>query len=262
MKALIKQPEQAPKNESFMSNENLIWFHFIMNYLPPINKPVVFLPCGSANKTRKLDGRKYISKGLSHEFMSAITRNDTFCKIILSEPLSLIPYDLESHPLRKDYNLPPDYLSIQSEILFIHNVSLYLARLKTTQPTRQYIYYVGATHHFFILYYANQLAGTPFELIFKIPPKGLTDYASSAKELAIIIQEGLTPTMILPSLEDHIKKRGRYTNLRFWKQILLMKKELESTEQINNPNQYQNGFSSIYQFFFNIPTKTTLQSFL
>jgi hypothetical protein len=200
---------------------------------------------------------------MSHNFMSAITYNPKYCKIILSEPLSLIPYELEDHPLRKDYNLPPDYLSIQSEILFIHNVGLYLARLKTMQPQRERIYYLGATHHYFILYFANEFAGHPFEIYHIIPPKGLTDYKQGSLDMVKLIEQcekEINIQLTKPTLEDHLKKRGRYTNLRFWTQILLMQKEMESSELINPKTQYQIGFESLYHTV--ITTKSNLQSYL
>lgn len=244
-------PELPPKNESFMSMANLTWFHFVINYLPPENKPVIFLPCGNANKTRgQNDGRKFISQGMSHQLMSKITRNPQYCKIILSEPCSIIPYELEDHPMRKDYNLPPDYLSIHAEFIFIHNVALYLIRLKMSQPWRTYIYYVGAAHHYFILFFANKLAGSPFEIIHEIPPRGIMDYAAGAEKMVALIdqtEKGDRPRLITPNLEDHLKHRGRYTNLRFWQQILLLQKTHPSTEVVCPPDQYKDGFLTLYQ---------------
>jgi len=246
---LKRLPELPAKNESFMSTDNLVWFYFVLNYIPEQNLPVVFLPCGSANKTRNIDGRKYISKGFSHEIMSVITRNPKYCKIILSEPLSLIPYDLEANPLRKDYNLPPNYLAVQSEFIFINNIALYLARLKLAQPDRQLVYYLGAAHHYFILYFANKLAGSPFRIMHVIPQCGLRDYAKGAKEMVGLIQEceaGKIPCLEIPSLENHLKRRGRYTNLRFWHQILLMQKENASFETVCPRDQYKSGFQMLY----------------
>jgi len=264
---LNKQIELPPKNESFMSNDNLTWFYFVLNYLPSIDKPLVFLPCGNANKTRGLDGRKYISQGFSHQLMSKITRNNNYTKIILSEPLSIIPYELESHPLRKDYNLPPNYLSIQSEFIFIQNVSMYLMRLKLQQPTRTRIYYLGATHHYFILYFANQLTGNIFQIIHYIPPEGLKGYSKGAEVLDQYIlqsEHGVIPELISPNLEEHLSKRGRYTNLRFWYEILLMQQEIESHESINPKTQYQVGFAQLYQTMLGkiVKSKTKLDQLI
>jgi hypothetical protein len=243
--------ELPPKNESFMSMDNLMWFHFVVNYLPPENKPVVFLPCGNANKTREKNaGRKFISQGMSHQLMSKITRNPNYTKIILSEPCSIIPYELEDHPMRKDYNLPPNYLSIHAEFIFIHNVALYLTRIKLKQPFRHVIYYLGAAHHYFILYFANQLAGSPFQIMHEIPARGIMDYAAGAEKMVTLIDQienGEFPHIIPPSLEDHLKRRGRYTNLRFWHQILLLQKTHPSTEVVCPGDQYQHGFLQLYQ---------------
>jgi hypothetical protein len=250
--SVIRQKEQAPLNESFMSTPNLIWFHFALNYLPPTSKPLVFLPCGSANKTRGQNGdsRKFISRGLSHQLMSAITRCEKYSKIILSEPLTIIPYDIEGHSLRPDYNLPPDYLSVQSEFIFIHNLSLYLARLKLIQPERTLIYYLGAMHHYLILHFANKLAGSPFTIVREIPVRGLADYSKGANNLVSIIEEcenGKIPIQEPINLSEYLKKRGRYTNLRFWHQILLMQKDQKSIEHICGEDAHLRGFADLYR---------------
>ena len=94
--------------------------------------------------------------------MSAVTRELSFERVILSEPCTIIPYALEGqHP---DYNLPPGDLSIQSERVFINQLALWLARVKAAQPERQHAYYIGAVHHFFILHFANETAGYPWAI--------------------------------------------------------------------------------------------------
>nr|WP_147664672.1 hypothetical protein [Candidatus Prometheoarchaeum syntrophicum] len=104
-----KLKDHLAKNASFMTPENIRWFNYVlMNWLPPKVGPFVFLPCGCANKTRsEKDPRKFFSQGMSHQFTSKNTRNENYSRIILSEPLTIIPYSLESHELRLDYNLPP-----------------------------------------------------------------------------------------------------------------------------------------------------------
>lgn len=251
-KMASKFADMPPKNESFMTKDNIQWFHYILKYFPDVDKPIIFLPCGRANKTRSKDGRKYISQGMSHQFMSKITRNDNYTKIILSEPLTLIPYDLESHHLRKDYNLPPNHLTVQSEMIFIHQVGMWLLCLKQNQPLRDVIFYLGATHHYFILKFANSLVGNPFTIIHEVPTNGLAGYSRSAEKLDVIIQAYYKTKKIPPlreiSLEKHLKSRGRYTNKRFWRTILTLNKKEESKLEVCSPLAFKEGFSEIYQF--------------
>ncbi|MBD3212943.1 MAG: hypothetical protein GF311_10075 [Candidatus Lokiarchaeota archaeon] len=103
--------------------------------------------------------------------------------MILSEPLTIIPYTLEMHKLRPDYNLPASDLFIQSERVFVNQFALWLLKVKVAQPLRKYIFYVGATHHYFILHFANIVAGSPFELIYEISPRGLATYIVTAKKM-------------------------------------------------------------------------------
>lgn len=255
-KSVLNKQEELPAfNESFFSSKNMKWFYFVMSYLPPLDKPLVFLPCGSANKTRGKNGdpRKFISQGFSHQIMSKITRNDAYCKIILSEPLTLIPYDLESHPLRPDYNLPPDYLSIQSELIFMERVCSYLNMLKRLQPEREVVYFLGSTHHFLILHGANEMAKNPFRIIRDIPEGGLKDYAKAADRFANLIDSRIIPEQedfdVKKCIEKFLKSRGRYTNKRFWHKILIMQKLKESEELVCDSNDYIAGFQSVYEFF-------------
>jgi hypothetical protein len=67
------------------------WFARVVNWLPDQAKPLVFLPCGSAAKTRAKFGKKMISQGLGHQLMSAVTRETAFERVIHSEPLTFIP---------------------------------------------------------------------------------------------------------------------------------------------------------------------------
>ena len=250
---LKKTADQPGFNSSFMTTLNIVWFHEVMKWLPDREKPIVFLPCAAARKTRgkNNDSRKFISHSTSHQFLSAITRNEAYELIILSEPLTIIPYALEAHELRPDYNLPVDELSIQSEWIFIHQLSLYLLRVKNSQPTRKEIFYVGARHHYFILHYANELAGNPFEIIYKIPSNGIRDYASAAKEFNQTIQEyintgELTWVKEKVSLTDHLKSRGRYTDNKFWTEIKMMKKNKYSEIPVCDKEELRTGFEILY----------------
>ena len=247
----VKKVKDSPGyNNSFMTTPNLKWFHLIMNWLPDPTKPLVLLPCGKASRTRGIDGRKYISKSVTHDFLRAVSKNKSYERIIVSEPLILIPYSLESHPDRPDYNLPVRDLSIQSEIIFIHQLSLWFLKVKLLQPERQVIYYVGGKHHYFVIKYALELAGNPFKFVYVVPKHGIKDYAESAQLLDTYIQSyeksGIIPNLELVPIDTHQKQRGRYSTLNFWHQIHLLRKDQASTLDVCPSNSYKQGFSSLY----------------
>ena len=171
------------------SKENYDWFFdVIMNWLPDPSKPVVFLPCGSAEKTREKYGKKMISQGRGHQYLSSITRDPRFEKIIISEPLVLIPYSIEDDPRRPDYDYHPKYLTIPNRSVFIIRLNRWLNYLKKKQPERKFIYYIGPRHHAEILHGANmEYLGQElcykeiFHVIYEVPIHGSNDYATSAK---------------------------------------------------------------------------------
>lgn len=257
VKNLKKLPDGESFNNSFMTKSNLIWFNFVIsNWYPDENKPLIALPCGKANKTRNKYGKKMISQGMGHQLLSAITRCDKFERVILSEPLTIIPYSLESHEFRPDYNLPAKDLSIQSEQIFIRQLAFWLILLKNKQKKRKYIYYIGGKHHFFILKFANKLAGEPFKLVFKIPKRGLIDYGPSAKEFKKEILElennGIMPELEEPNLEKYLKTKGRYTGLPLWKFIMIeqrnkRKKEIKNYQiEVTKEKDWEEGFSKLF----------------
>lgn len=182
--------------------------------------------------------------------MSRITRNEAYCRVILSEPSTIIPYSAENHELRKDYNLPPDYLSIQSEFIFMRQLALILSKIHASQPKRKLIYYIGGSHHYFILHYANKMIGSPFKLIFKIPARGIRDFASASKEFNQTIIDcetlGIKPDQQEILLSDYLSKRGRYTNKAFWKSILILQKDEHSKIDICNKGARNEGFRELY----------------
>jgi predicted RNA-binding protein len=190
-----------------------------------MKKPLVFLPCANANKTRAKYGKKMFSHSTTHQFLSAITRCDDFERVVASEPLTIVPYALEGqHP---DYNVPPDDLTIQDEAEFTIRLANWLNIVKRKQPRRKYIYYIGGTHHYFILQQANEKARKPFKIIYEIPEGGVKGYSSSAKHFKEVItnleEKGVKPELKPVSLEKHIKSRGRYTNRKFWEYITVIK---------------------------------------
>jgi predicted RNA-binding protein len=250
---LNKHSDGEGFNNSFLTKTNTIWYHYLLNWFPDKNKPVVFLPCAKAEKTRTnpiFDGRKFISQSTTHQFLSAITRNTEFEHIILSEPAILIPYALEWDKLRPDYNLPVKDLSIQSEIIFITRLSLWLMRLKQEQPNRKIVYYVGGRHHFFILYFALKMAGNPFKVIYEIPERGIRDYSKAAKKLLKKITDfkklNIFPNQIFPDIQKHIKRRGRYTVLKWWESINLRHKKETHKLNVSSEIDYKNGFVELY----------------
>lgn len=233
---ITKKPDSSGFNISFFTHENMLWFdQVILNWLPPRDKHLVFLPCGSAEKTRGkvrngvVDERKFISEGLGHNLLKPIREDETLEKVILSEPCTMIPYALESHPLRKDYDLPVSELCIQGENTFINQLALWLLKLKQSQPERNFVYYVGGCHHFLILHYANKRAGDPFRIVQEIPPRGLRDYTSSAAKMDQVIHD-LEDRGIVPQLQPvheiamkFLKARGRYTHRKFWKSVITLR---------------------------------------
>lgn len=250
------QPDTEGFNCSFLTRPNMEWFYFIVNYLPVARYPLVFLPCASGAKTRSKNGRKMISDSSSHQLLSRITRNECFERVILSEPCTIIPYRYEGHPNRPDYNLPVSELSIQSERIFINQLALWLMRVKLAQPWRKYIYYVGATHHYLILKYGNLVAGNPFKIIYVVPKNGLRDYAKAARQLESMIysieDRHIEPELEPVDEEKWLASRGRYTNRRFWKEIITWHKEhsnqdfIEESIKVGDKQDWEQGFSQIY----------------
>jgi len=171
-----KLEERKGFNNSFLTPANMKWYCYIVNWLPDPLKPLVFLPCGRGEKTRKKYCKKKISESMTHNFFKAIRENNWFEKVILSEPLTIIPYEKEMHPLRPDYNLPAKDLSIQSERIFINQLALWLLRVKMNQSNREYVYYCGSLHHFFILHFANLIANSFCPGVIVIPINLLFGY--------------------------------------------------------------------------------------
>lgn len=251
-----KRKKDGPSfNNSFLTLPNTQWFHFIFqNWLPDVDKPLVFLPCGGGFKTRKKkskDTRKFISNAMGHQVMSIVTRNSDYERVILSEPLTVIPYSLEAHNIRPDYNLPAEDLSIQSEWIFIERVGMILMKIKAEQSNRDFVYYCGCRHHFFILWFANKLVGNPFIIIYAL--EDIIHYSRAAETLHKYIQmiehKGEEPYLELPPFEKFLKSRGRYTNRAFWESINIVQKKIEKYRiTITTPEEHKKGFEQIYNF--------------
>jgi len=251
---LKRQEEQPGFNSNFLTKENMRWFNTIaLPWLPDPLKPLVLLPCGSAAKTREKYGKKMISHSVGHQLMSAVTTDDRFERVILSEPLTIIPYQLEGqHP---DYNLPPKDLSIQSERIFINQLGLWLSRVKVSQPERTFIYYLGPIHHYFILYFANEAAGRPFHIVHEVPPRGTAYYSRAADKFKqVILTTGAThtaPDQAPVSLTKLVSGRGRYTHRAFWREILLERRVGSEYKEYSEPviarEEAEAGFANLYQ---------------
>jgi hypothetical protein len=237
---LNKRVETPPLNASFLTLENINWWLYISTtFVPALEKRLFFLPCAGALKTRQKnkdrlinghevdasDTRKFISQSMSHQFMKSIREDSSNECVILSEPLVIIPYQFEADKHRPDYNLPVDFLSIQSEFIFIDRLSQYLLKLKWIQPQRRDIFYFGGAHHYFILHYANLLASNPltgecpFNIIYYVPKEGIKGFARGSEEFMNNIHQWEKEQMpILPPLDiqKELKKRsGRYTHKPF-----------------------------------------------
>jgi hypothetical protein len=186
--------------------------------------------------------------------MGAVTREARFERVILSEPLTLIPYALEMHPRRPDYNLPVDHLSIQGEQIFIHQLALWLCRVKQAQPARKVAYYIGSTHHYLILKYANIAAGSPFQVIPRVPAGGLKDYATCAKafrdEILGAEESGIPPLIVEPDIEKWLKSRSGYTTRVLWREIHYIRRVAGTIqagiEPVSTDRDYATGFGDLY----------------
>lgn len=183
--SLQKKPDSPGFNQSFFNVPNTFWYNYVINWLPHKKKPLIFLPCANASKTRKKYGKKMFSHSTTHQFLSAITRCEDFEKVVISEPLTIVPYALEGqHP---DYDVSTEDLTIQDEIAFITRLANWLNIVKRKQPNRKYVYYIGGAHHYFIIRQALKEARYPFKLIYEVPESGVTGYSASARGFKEVI---------------------------------------------------------------------------
>ncbi|MBD3343107.1 MAG: hypothetical protein GF353_28680 [Candidatus Lokiarchaeota archaeon] len=166
-------------NADFYSHDNQAFYVKVLKeFNHKTEKPIVFLPCAS---------QKPISKSVTHGFLKAITKNENFEKIIISEPQTVIPYALEKHC--PDYDYPPGNLTIRDRWQLVRRLGIFLGFLKDKEPKRKRIYYIGSKHHCFILQDALLNVSYCFNLIYTIPAYGIRDYAKYAKEFSLIIKK-------------------------------------------------------------------------
>jgi hypothetical protein len=257
---LLQTQNNDPVNASFLTLENIQWWLYVsMTYLPPLNQRLFFLPCAGAFKTRGAHGgRKFISESTSHQFLKAIREDPLNEKVILSEPCTVIPYRLEADPLRPDYNLPIEFLSVQGEFIFIDRLSHFLLKIKQAQPTRQVVFYFGGSHHYFILHYANLLAGSPFEVVYHVPLNGTKDYAKGSQlfmaQVRAMEAAGVYTIPMPLSIEKELAKRaGRYTHKPFLLALIdaqhigHCKTAIKETRVEVTPwSAFQTGFAQVY----------------
>ena len=254
---LKKKPDSPGFNQSFFTTPNILWYYYAVNWLPHKNKPLICLPCASAKKTRAKYGKKMFSHSTTHQFLSAITRCEDFEKVVISEPLTIVPYALEGqHP---DYNVPTEDLTIQDEVAFNIRLANWLNIVKRKQPKRKYIYYIGGTHHYFVLKQTLEKARKPFKLIYEIPEGGVKGYASAAKSFKEVVMnlenKNIKPKLKPVSLEKFLNSRGRYTNRKYWEYIKVIKKISLSKKNpvfqsekmpVAKKSQCSEGFSELY----------------
>jgi hypothetical protein len=172
---------------------------------------------------------------MSHTFLKVLREDERFEKVSITEPQTIVPYCKELSEWREDYDNPPEALTIQDEFIFVTNLMGWLLRVKLKQPWRKYIYYIGGKHHYFILHFANQWAGNPFELLYKNPPGGLKGYAKTARifreEILRFVDSGynqeLKPENIPIDFEKFIKSHGNKTKRKFWRLILVYQKNVD-----------------------------------
>jgi len=172
-------------NDDFYTSANQRFYAKCLRYYErnTINKPIVFLPCANASKTRGKYGKKRISQSFTHQLMSAITRDGSLEKIIISEPLTIIPYRFEDE--MPDYDYPPKLLHKKPDDLVLKDdwqlkrrLSIFLRVLYEKGVGR--VYYCGGYHHYNLLKAANM---GMLEIIAVLSREGTRDYARIAKEL-------------------------------------------------------------------------------
>ena len=174
------EKQDVPFNNSFFSPANVTWWNEIKNWVPDVDKPVVLLPCSRH--------RPYKSS-MTHQLMSPVTREPRFIKVVLSEPLVIVPYHLES--LTPPYNYPPSTL-LENEIeiqAFIKRLREWLSLVLERTGRRKY-YYVGGRHHLnnVLLKAVDPL---PIEVTFKLSKKGIAGFTSAARGLRRVILNDL-----------------------------------------------------------------------
>jgi predicted RNA-binding protein len=171
-----------PENADFYSHENQQFYVKVLEEFKfKTKKPIIFVPCAS---------KKPISRSRTHCYLSPITRNPLFEIIIISEPQTIIPYQLEKYCPNYDY--PPNRLNERDKWQLIRRLGIFLGKLCEEMPKRKHLFYIGGKHHFEILQKANGI-NQNFEIFSEIPKRGIRDYNISAKYFSnfIINQEKL-----------------------------------------------------------------------
>lgn len=126
---------------------------------------IIFLPCAST---------KPIQNSPTHCFLSPITRfyEERILKVIVSEPLTLIPYHSKSYP---NYDYPPEKLrkNKKEKEIFINR----LKKFKDKTPKNIKCYYIGGKHHY------DLLIKSGWKVRYFYPKRGIVDYNSKAHNL-------------------------------------------------------------------------------
>ncbi len=117
---------------------------------------------------------------MTHNFLSAVTRNPHFVKVVISEPLVIVPYELENEA--PPYNYPPKILRKNKEEyqIFVERLHEWFACVLKKTRRRKY-YYIGGRHHLNVILDAKK--DLPLTIVYEIPPRGIRDYAQYARIL-------------------------------------------------------------------------------
>lgn len=134
-------------------------------------EPILFVPC---SKTRPY------SKSMSHCFMSAVTRDNSITKVVISDLMGPVPYDFEH--LVPDYDIHPNDLRGPAKVTVITLLSAFLSKLRASK-----IFYLGGKTHYALIKEANKSVGK--DLIVLIPKRGIIDYAIYARKMKRLINE-------------------------------------------------------------------------
>lgn len=165
---------EKPYNADFLiTKHNEFYVRVLKTFNYKTRKPIVFLPC---SKT------KPYSKSLTHCYLSPITRDPNLERIVISEPLAVVPYSMEG--MAPKYNYPPKDLTPQDRMILIRRVAIFLYILVEENHAIKKIYYIGGKHHYEVL---KTACPEELDLIALVPPKGIRQYTEYARKLHDII---------------------------------------------------------------------------
>jgi len=208
-----------------------------------------------------LDPRKFFKHMTTHQIMSCLTRWPKVQRLVVSEPQVAIPDAIEAHPIREDYNVPPESLERQHEWIFVDRLCALFLKIKLYQPWRDYIFYVGGQPHFFIVEEALWEAGFPFKLIYNVGD--MNKYSKLANKMRgtieshlILGDDWIPPKLERVDPEEYLKKKKgnkAYNHQGFIKELVVVRRErkkwIKSRIEITTQEDLRRGWGALYPRF-------------